>query len=109
MAHFAELNSNDVVLRVIVVDNKDTSDAYGVEKEYIGAAFCERVLGGTWVQTSYNGKMRGKYAGIGDKYDRTNDVFVSPVSLDNDLQSLPSADLSSITSADLNALTSQSI
>jgi hypothetical protein len=109
MAHFAELDSNNVVLRVIVVDNKDTADAYGTEKEHIGAAFCERVLGGTWKQTSYNGNMRGKYAGIGDTYDAVNNVFVSPVSVDNDMQSLSSADLNAITSADLNALTSQSI
>ena len=78
MAHFAELNSSKVVLRVIVVDNKDTADANGVEKEYIGAAFCERVLGGTWKQTSYNGKFRGKFAGIGDTYREDIDKFVSP-------------------------------
>jgi hypothetical protein len=103
MAHFAELDSNNVVLRVIVVDNKDTADAHGVEKEYIGAAFCERVLGGTWKQTSYNGNFRGKYAGIGDTYDEVNNVFVSPV------VAITSVDLGSITSADLNFLTSQSI
>ena len=109
MAHFAELDVNNIVLRVIVVDNKDTADAYGVEKEYIGAAFCERVLGGTWKQTSYNGNMRGMYAGIGYTYDAQLDEFIAPVSVDNDLQSLSSVDLSSITSTDLNALTSQSI
>ena len=101
MAHFAELDSNNVVLRVIVVDNKDTSDAYGVEKEYIGAAFCERVLGGTWKQTSYNGNMRGKYAGIGDTYDTVNNVFVAPASA--------SENVAALVSADLNAITSQSI
>ena len=68
MAHFAELDSNNVVLRVIVVDNKDTSDANGVEKEYIGAAFCERLFGGTWKQTSYNGNFRKNFAGIGYSY-----------------------------------------
>ena len=109
MAHFAELDSNNVVLRVIVVDNKDTADAHGVEKEYIGAAFCERVLGGTWKQTSYNGNMRGRYAGIGYTYNAELDEFVAPVSLDNDMQSLSSVDLNAITSADLNFLTSQSI
>jgi len=98
MAHFAELDSNNVVLRVIVVDNKDTSDAYGVEKEHIGAAFCERVLGGRWVQTSYNGNLRGKYAGIGDRYDATNNVFVSPTS-----------EVPATPSTDLNAITSQSV
>ena len=68
MAHFAELDANNVVLRVIVVDNKDTADANGVEKEHIGAAFCERLFGGTWKQTSYNGNIRKNYAGIGYSY-----------------------------------------
>ena len=68
MAHFAELDANNVVLRVIVVDNKDTADANGIEKEHIGAAFCERLFGGTWKQTSYNGNIRKNYAGIGYSY-----------------------------------------
>jgi hypothetical protein len=104
MAHFAELDSNNVVLRVIVVDNKDTSDAHGVEKEHIGTAFCERVLGGTWKQTSYNGNMRGKYAGIGDTYDATNNVFVAPV-----VEAGTPIDYSAVPSMDLNTLTSQSV
>ena len=78
MAHFAELDSNNVVLRVIVVANKDTADANGVEKEYIGAAFCERLLGGTWKQTSYNANFRKNYAGIGYTYRADIDAFVSP-------------------------------
>lgn len=79
MAHYAQIDSNNIVTQVIVIDNKDTADANGVEKEYIGAAFCERLFGGTWKQTSYNGTFRGKYAGIGYTYDATNDVFVAPV------------------------------
>lgn len=78
MAHFAEIDSNNVVLRVIVVSNKDTSDANGVEKEHIGAAFCERLFGGDWVQTSYNGTFRKNYAGIGFTYRADIDAFVSP-------------------------------
>lgn len=78
MAHFAELDANNVVTRVIVVSNADTSDANGVEKEHIGAAFCERLLGGTWKQTSYNGNMRKRYAGIGHTYDASLDAFVPP-------------------------------
>ena len=78
MAHFAELDANNVVLRVIVVGNKDTSDANGVEKEYIGAAFCERLFGGTWKQTSYNGNIRKNYAGIGYTYREDIDAFVPP-------------------------------
>ena len=78
MAHFAELDENNVVKRVIVVGNADTSDANGVEKEHIGAAFCERLLGGTWKQTSYNGNMRKRYAGIGFTYNAELDAFIPP-------------------------------
>jgi hypothetical protein len=63
---------------VIVVDNKDCADAEGVEKEYIGAAFCERLFGGTWKQTSYNGTFRKNYAGIGYTYNADIDAFVPP-------------------------------
>lgn len=78
MAHFAELDENNVVKRVIVIANKDTSDANGVEKEYIGAAFCERLYGGNWKQTSYNGSIRKHYAGIGYTYNQDIDAFVPP-------------------------------
>jgi hypothetical protein len=78
MAHFAKIDQFGYVAQVIVVDNKDTSDAGGVEKESIGAAFCERLFGGTWKQTSYNGKFRKNYAGIGYKYDADRDAFVPP-------------------------------
>jgi hypothetical protein len=78
MAHFAELDSNNVVLRVVVVDNKDTADAQGVEKEHIGAAYLERLLGGTWKQTSYNGNLRKNYAGAGYTYNADIDAFVAP-------------------------------
>ncbi len=77
MSHFAKIE-NDVVVQVIVVDNKDTADANGVEKEYIGAAFCERLLGGTWKQTSYNGNFRKNYAGLGYTYDAARDAFIPP-------------------------------
>ena len=77
MAHFAKIE-NGVVTQVIVVDNKDCADASGVEKEYIGAAFCERLLGGEWKQTSYNGNMRKNYAGIGYTYNADIDAFVPP-------------------------------
>jgi len=78
MAHFAELDQNNIVQRVIVVANKDTADANGVEKESIGVAFCERLLGGTWKQTSYNANIRKNYAGIGFTYDAGRDAFISP-------------------------------
>ena len=67
MAHFAQLDENNVVTQVIVVDNSDTADDNGVEAESIGVAFCQSLLGAdaNWKQTSYNGNMRGNYAGIG--------------------------------------------
>ena len=70
MAHFAQLDGNNVVNQVIVVGNDDTSDSNGVEVESIGVAFCQKLLGAetNWKQTSYNGSMRGNYAGIGYTY-----------------------------------------
>ena len=78
MAHYAQIDENNIVTQVIVIDNKDTADANGVEKEYIGAAFCERLFGGTWKQTSYNGNIRKNYAGIGYSYNADIDAFVAP-------------------------------
>ena len=78
MAHYCRLDENNIVTQVIVIDNKDTADANGVEKEYIGAAFCERLFGGTWKQTSYNGNIRKNYAGIGYTYSADIDAFVAP-------------------------------
>jgi hypothetical protein len=80
MAHFAELNADNKVLRVIVVGNPDCLDDNGVESEQVGIGFCQSLFGShtNWLQTSYNGNTRGKFAGIGDTYDPVNDVFVSP-------------------------------
>jgi hypothetical protein len=78
MAHYAQLDANNVVTQVVVIDNRDTADASGVEKEHIGAAFCERLFGGTWKQTSYNGNIRKNYAGIGYTYRADIDAFVAP-------------------------------
>jgi hypothetical protein len=78
MAHFTQLDANNVVTQVIVVANSDTADANGVEKEYIGAAFCEKLFGGTWKQTSYNGSIRKNYAGVGYTYDAERDAFIPP-------------------------------
>ena len=80
MAHFAELNENNVVLRVVVVSNDDITDENGVEQEQLGIAFMKNLLGPEtrWVQTSYNGNFRGKYTGAGDIYDPIADVFKEP-------------------------------
>jgi hypothetical protein len=78
MAHFAQLNEENLVTQVIVVSNQDTADQDGVENEAIGIEFCNNLLGGRWVQTSYNANIRKNYAGIGYKYDATLDAFIPP-------------------------------
>ena len=78
MGHYAKIDEKNVVTQVVVVDNKDMADAFGVEKEHIGAAHLEKILGGVWKQTSYNGNMRKNYAGIGYTYQADIDAFVPP-------------------------------
>jgi len=79
MAHFCKLDENNVVTQVIVVDNKDITDPFtGQEDEILGVAFCKKLLGGNWVQTSYNNNLRVRYAGIGYSYNKTLDAFVAP-------------------------------
>jgi len=77
MAHFAQIENN-LVTQVIVVDNNDILDEQGNESEELGIQFCQDLLGGTWVQTSYNGNIRKNYAGIGYTYDETKDAFIKP-------------------------------
>lgn len=81
MAHFARLNADNIVEQVIVVNNEVITDSKGKEQEALGIAFCQSLFGEDtrWIQTSYNGSKRGKYAGIGDRYDAKADVFLSPV------------------------------
>jgi len=74
MAHFAELNENDIVQRVIVVHNNELL-IENVENEDKGIEFCVTHFGGTWVQTSYNANFRGQFAAIGMKYNRLDDLF----------------------------------
>jgi hypothetical protein len=76
MAHFAKIE-NGIVRQVIVVNNEVLKDENGMEQEALGAAFCEDLFGGKWVQTSYNGTIRGTFAGIGYKWNGTN--FEPPV------------------------------
>lgn len=77
MAHFAEINQDNIVTRVIVVNNSDCLKD-GVEDEATGIAFCQSLLGGKWIQTSYNGNFRKRYAGRGYFYDQINDAFIAP-------------------------------
>jgi len=78
MAYFAEVDSSNVVQRVIAVNDADCIDQYGNENEVIGALWCHNLLGGTWLQTSFNARIRGKFAGINDIYDPVTDTFNSP-------------------------------
>ena len=79
MAHFCKLDENNIVTQVIVVDNKDVTDPFtGQEDEILGIAFCKKLLGGNWVQTSYNSTIRKRYAGVGYSYNRALDAFVAP-------------------------------
>lgn len=76
MAHFAELNENNEVLRVVVVNNQDIL-IDGKESEEKGIEFLVNLFGGTWKQTSYNGRIRKNYAGPGMKYDQEKDAFIA--------------------------------
>ena len=69
MSHFAEIDSNNIVLRVLVGDNSMPNEGYDWLVEN---------LGGTWIQTSYNNKIRGTYAGVGYSYNADEDIFITP-------------------------------
>ena len=79
MAHFAELDATNTVINVVVVSN-DVTTTDGVEDEQRGSDFLNGLYpdSGTWVQTSYNGNQRYRYAGIGDTYIADRDVFLTP-------------------------------
>lgn len=72
MAHFAELDETNKVIRVLVTDNDDPA---GDE----GYSYLVSRLGGTWVKTSYNGTIRYNFAGIGYTYDPVDDAFIAPM------------------------------
>lgn len=71
MAHFAQIDERGYVLQVLVVDDS---------QQHRGEEFLanDLGLGGSWIQTSYNGNFRKQYAGIGFWYDEFHDVFISP-------------------------------
>jgi hypothetical protein len=80
MAHFAQLDTNNIVTNVIVVHNNELLDQNGNEIEQKGIDFCKTLFGQDtkWVQTSYNGNFRKNYASAGYTYDATNNVFYAP-------------------------------
>jgi hypothetical protein len=69
MSHFAELDQNNIVTRVLVCDNSMPNEGYDWLLEN---------LGGTWIQTSYNSTIRKNFAGIGYVYDPVKDAFIAP-------------------------------
>lgn len=71
MSHWAEVNQDNIVTRVLVGDNNDPNGDEGYQW------FIDN-LGGTWVKTSYNGNIRKNFAGIGYTYDQARDAFVAP-------------------------------
>ena len=78
MAHFAEINENNIVTKVIVVHNNELL-LNGEESEVKGMDFCESLFGHrNWVQTSYNGNIRYNFAGVGYTWDSENDAFYAP-------------------------------
>ena len=137
MAHFAQLDENNVVTQVIVVHNNELVDSKQttvnedgsvsvavVESEQKGIDFCKSLFGADtrWVQTSYNNNFRGKYAGVGDTF--ADGVFVSSpspvvevsqqtesvVAMEStSIPTLTSLDVQAITSADISALTTSDI
>lgn len=79
MAHFAKLDSDNIVTQVVVVDNSVLIKSDGTESELKGNQFLNSLLGtATWKQTSYNGSFRKNYAGVGYEYDSTRDAFIPP-------------------------------
>jgi hypothetical protein len=71
MAHWAEINEDNVVLRVLVGDNNDPNGDEGYQ-------WLIDNLGGNWIKTSYNNNIRKNYAGIGFTYDQDRDAFIPP-------------------------------
>ena len=93
MAHFAEIDNSNIVLRVLVVDDKDTQDENGDEVESVGATYLSDGFGGTWKRTSLNTNggvhslggtpFRKNFAGIGHIYDVSKDAFYAPQPYDS--------------------------
>jgi hypothetical protein len=71
MSHWAEINSDNKVIRILVGDNNDPAGDEGYQ-------WLIDNLGGNWIQTSYSNNFRKQYAGIGYTYDAVNDVFIAP-------------------------------
>ena len=75
MAHAARIEDGIVREVIVVPDDLDATESDAAIESFIHGIG----LTGTWIRTSYNGNIRGTYAGIGFAYDSENDVFVAPV------------------------------
>ena len=80
MAYFAQIDDAGIVLQVISVSNSNAPDPAPVNSEPIGQAFIADTLGlsGVWVQPSFSGSFRRRFAGIGWRYDNARDAFIEP-------------------------------
>ena len=77
MAHFAQIDENNIVQQIIVVDNKNCENLEFPTSEPIGQKFISSIgLEGNWKQTSYNSTFRKRYAGLNDVYDESRDAFI---------------------------------
>lgn len=85
MAHFAQLDTDNKVINIIVVHNNELLDETGQEQEGLGINFCKALYGADtiWIQTSYNGNFRKNFAGIGYTYDPIFDHFYGPKTYDS--------------------------
>ena len=89
MAHFAELNGENIVIRVVAIDNDIIINEYGVEDENLGINYCNYIFRSTksqlttWKQTSYNNKIRVRFAYVGCSYNEEFDAFIPPKPFDS--------------------------
>lgn len=80
MAHFAQIDENNIVTYVIVVADESCGGGDFPQSEPVGQQFIASLgLPGQWLQTSYHGNFRGVYAGIGYTYQPDLDEFVAPI------------------------------
>ena len=83
MAHFAAINENNIVIRVLVVDNSDIMDEDSKESEEVGKQHLVDLFGGTWVQTSYNNSFRKQYAVENFMWREDLDMFIAQKPFDS--------------------------
>jgi len=86
MAYFAQIDSNNVVQRVISIDDSDCSDIFGTEYDEVGSCFCKKHVNAplVWKQASYNKRIRKNFPSEGYLYDSENDFFYPPRPTDSD-------------------------